>query len=94
MLEGSPYPNIRIDGFVDAAEASALLGDPKAAARYAEEALRVAVAKGNIARAGQITTLLKQGLLFSIADVRPCFIDLEIVTAIPVHNADVRARLT
>jgi hypothetical protein len=58
LLEKNPYPNIRIDGFVDAAEASALLGDAGSAARYAEEALRIAKAKGNIARARQIEEIL------------------------------------
>jgi hypothetical protein len=52
------FPNIRLDGFLDAAEASAILGDMTSATRYAEEALRLAEAKGNRARARQVAAIL------------------------------------
>jgi tetratricopeptide (TPR) repeat protein len=51
-------PNIIIDGFVDAAEASSLLGDRASAVRYAEEALRLAVEKENVARAEQVREVI------------------------------------
>jgi hypothetical protein len=54
MLEEVAFPNIRVDGFVDAAEATAVLGDRAAAVGYAEEALRLAEAKGNVVRARQV----------------------------------------
>jgi hypothetical protein len=47
-----------VDGFIDAAEATAVLGDRPRAVRYANEALRLAEAKGNITRARQIRTIL------------------------------------
>jgi class 3 adenylate cyclase len=58
MLETIAFPNIRVDGFIDAAEASAVLGDGATAVRYAEEALRLAEAKGNITRARQIRAII------------------------------------
>ncbi|MEA2546199.1 MAG: hypothetical protein QOI09_1472, partial [Chloroflexota bacterium] len=57
-LEEVAYPNIRVDGFIDAAEATAVLGDPAAAIGYAEEALRLAEAKGNIPRARQVRAII------------------------------------
>jgi class 3 adenylate cyclase len=57
-MDDIPYPNIRIDGFVDAAEASAAIGDAPTAARYAEEALRLAEAKGNLPRARQVRAII------------------------------------
>ncbi|HEY8847560.1 MAG TPA: hypothetical protein VIM24_12915, partial [Candidatus Limnocylindrales bacterium] len=57
-LGNVPYPNIRVDGFIDAAEATAVLGDPATAIRYAEEALRLAEAKGNIPRARQVRAII------------------------------------
>ena len=58
MLEDIAYPNIRVDGFIDAAEATAVIGDRATAIRYAEEALRLAEAKGNIARARQVRDII------------------------------------
>jgi ATP/maltotriose-dependent transcriptional regulator MalT len=57
-LEGVAFPNIRVDGFIDAAEATAVLGDPATAIRYAEEALRLAESKGNIPRARQVRAII------------------------------------
>jgi predicted ATPase/class 3 adenylate cyclase len=57
-LEAIEFPNIRVDGFIDAAEATAVLGDRPRAVRYANEALRLAEAKGNVTRARQIRTIL------------------------------------
>ena len=57
-LEDVAFPNIRVDGFIDAAEATAVLGDPATAIRYAEEALRLAEAKGNIPRARQVRAII------------------------------------
>jgi hypothetical protein len=57
-MDDIAYPNIRIDGFVDAAEASAAIGDAPTAARYAEEALRLAEAKGNLPRARQVRAII------------------------------------
>jgi hypothetical protein len=57
-MDDIAYPNITIDGFVDAAEASAVLGDVASAARYAAEALRLAEAKGNRPRARQVRAII------------------------------------
>jgi len=57
-LEAIEFPNIRVDGFVDAAEATALLGDVPRAVGYANEAVRLAEAKGNLTRARQIRTII------------------------------------
>ena len=57
-LEAIEFPNIRVDGFIDAAEATAVLGDRPRAVRYANEALRLAEAKGNVTRARQIRTII------------------------------------
>jgi hypothetical protein len=57
-MDDIAFPNIRIDGFVDAAEASAAIGDAPMAARYAEEALRLAEAKGNLPRARQVRAII------------------------------------
>jgi hypothetical protein len=57
-MDSIAYPNIRVDGFVDAAEATAALGDRATAARYADEALRLAEAKGNVARARQVREIV------------------------------------
>ena len=51
-------PNVRTDGYVDAAEALAMMGDHEAAAGYAEEAMRLARAKGNVARAAQVRAII------------------------------------
>jgi class 3 adenylate cyclase len=58
MLEDVAYPNIRLDGFIDAAEATAVLGDRAAAIRYAGESLRLAEAKGNVPRARQVRAII------------------------------------
>jgi hypothetical protein len=58
MLADAPYPNIKVDGFVDAAETVAALGDPVAAAGHARKALELAEAKGNVKRAAQIRAML------------------------------------
>ena len=58
MLDDVAFPNIRVDGFIDAAEATAVLGDRRRAVGYAEEALRLAEAKGNIPRARQIRAII------------------------------------
>jgi hypothetical protein len=54
------YPNIRIDGFVDAAEASALLGERASAVRYAKEALRISLEKQNLAGAEQVREVMRR----------------------------------
>ncbi len=51
-------PNVSTDGYVDAAEALALLGDREPAIAYARDALRLAEAKGNLARAAQLEALV------------------------------------
>ena len=60
MLEDVPYPNIRIDGFLDAAAVTAVRGRSNDALHYAGEALRLAEAKGNVARARQIRMLMER----------------------------------
>jgi tetratricopeptide (TPR) repeat protein len=63
LLEALPdveFPNIQMDGFVDAAEISSLLGDRTSAIRYAEEALRLATSKENVARAEQIREVIRR----------------------------------
>jgi hypothetical protein len=57
-LDDIAYPNIRVDGYVDAAEASAVLGDGPSSSRYAAEALRLAEAKGNLPRARQVRAII------------------------------------
>ncbi len=57
-LETIEAPNIRTDGFVDAAEALALTGDHAQAAVHAASALELAEAKGNIARAAQVRAII------------------------------------
>jgi predicted ATPase/class 3 adenylate cyclase len=57
-LEDIDFPNIRLDGFIDAAEATAVLGDRSRAVGYAEEALRLAEAKGNVTRARQVRAII------------------------------------
>jgi class 3 adenylate cyclase/tetratricopeptide (TPR) repeat protein len=51
-------PNVMTDGFVDAAEAMAMLGDHEAALGFAGEALRLAELKGNLARAAQVQAII------------------------------------
>jgi len=58
MLDEVAFPNIRLDGFVDAAEATAVLGDRAGAVGYAAEALRLAEAKGNVMRAQQVRAII------------------------------------
>jgi tetratricopeptide (TPR) repeat protein len=60
MLEDIPFPNIKIDGFIDAAMVAVARGRPDEALVHAEEALRLAKAKGNIARARQIEALIER----------------------------------
>jgi class 3 adenylate cyclase/tetratricopeptide (TPR) repeat protein len=60
MLASVPFPNILVDGFVDAAEAMASLGDRAAALRYAAEAQRIALDKGNAARAAQVQAIVNR----------------------------------
>jgi hypothetical protein len=60
MLEDVAFPNIRVDGFIDAAEATAVIGDRAGAVGYAEEALRLAEAKGNIPRARQVRAIMSR----------------------------------
>jgi class 3 adenylate cyclase/tetratricopeptide (TPR) repeat protein len=57
-LETLEVPNVQTDGHVDAAEALAVIGDQAAALGHAREALRLAEAKGNIARAAQIAAIV------------------------------------
>jgi hypothetical protein len=52
------FPNVQIEGLVDASLASASLGDISTAIRDAEDALALAEAKGNVARAAQLRQLL------------------------------------
>jgi class 3 adenylate cyclase/tetratricopeptide (TPR) repeat protein len=52
-------PNIRVDALLDAAEALALIGERERAVSVAGEALALAQAKGNVARAGQIAGRLE-----------------------------------
>jgi chloramphenicol 3-O-phosphotransferase len=59
-LEGSPWTNIRIDAFIDAAEAVASLGEVDVAAGYLADALRLAREKENLALVGQLTTRLEE----------------------------------
>ena len=58
MLGTLEFPNIRVDGYIDAAEATAALGDRAVAVGYANEALRLAEDKGNVVRARQIRAII------------------------------------
>ncbi|HEY3336823.1 MAG TPA: adenylate/guanylate cyclase domain-containing protein [Candidatus Limnocylindrales bacterium] len=51
-------PNVRLDGFVDAAMAMADLGEPLVAVGHARTALDISEAKGNTARAAQVRALI------------------------------------
>jgi hypothetical protein len=55
-------PNVRTDGYVDAAEALSLLGDHAGAIDHAREALELAHAKGNLSRAAQVQALIDREL--------------------------------
>jgi hypothetical protein len=58
MVADTSYLNLKTDLLVEAAEAMASLGDRPAAIGYARDALGLAEAKQNIARAGQTRLLL------------------------------------
>ena len=58
MLGTLEFPNIRVDGYIDAAEATAALGDRAVAVGYANEALRLAEDKGNVVRARQVRAII------------------------------------
>jgi class 3 adenylate cyclase/tetratricopeptide (TPR) repeat protein len=61
-LAAMEVPNVRTDGYVDAAEALSLLGDHAGAIDHAREALELAHAKGNLSRAAQVQALIDREL--------------------------------
>ena len=58
MVRDWPWLNVRAEAMVDAAEAMLALGDRAAAERHGREALGLCLAKGNVAMAGHVETLL------------------------------------